>query len=404
MNPPEDNKTSPGAEILALQEEIEQLRSENKSALAKLKEQEAIKERYEESHSRFEAVFYQSVLGNKIIAPDLKITQVNKALQQMMGYSKEELIGSRITDFAHPDFIQDWQRLQKKLWEEQTPAFQIETCLIKKDGSSFWCQITSILFQDQDISLGFTIIEDIDRRKIMEQELKRLYDNQETIMHMVAHDLKSPLFNIKLAAGFLKESLLEFQAKEREKQDQTLTYADLISNTSDKALLLIDDLLLIGEVEAAYEALEETNLNAYIQFHLDNLSVGARRKGISVTLHSPEKPVFAYIDRDKFRRVLENLLSNAVKFTHVNGQVTLTLRKEGGKKILQVQDNGVGIPKELVATVFHKFTQAGRPGTEGEPTSGLGLFIVKQIIDKHRGRVWVESRENAGSTFFIELP
>lgn len=400
MNTSEADKTSPEAEIRALREEIRRLRSENTAARAKLERQEAMENGYRESQSRFEAVFYQSVLGQKIIARDLKITQVNEALQQMMGYSEAELVGTRITAFAHPDFIHDWKVLQTKLWEEQIPAFQIETCLLKKDGSSFWCQVTSIIFQDQGVSLGFTTIEDIDRRKVLEQELKKLYDNQETIMHMVAHDLKSPLFNINLAAGFLKENLKELQARERE----NFTYVDLISDTSNRALALVDDLLLIGEVESTSEALEETNLEAYLQFHLGNLNVGARRKGISITFLSPEKPVYARIDRDKFRRVLDNLLSNAVKFTSKGGQITVTLKEERGKAHLLVRDSGIGIPAELTATVFHKFTKAGRIGTDGEPTSGLGLYIVKQIIDKHKGKVWVESQEKEGTTVFIELP
>jgi len=131
--------------------------------------------------------------------------------------------------------------------------------------------------------------------------------------------------------------------------------------------------------------------------------MGAQKKGISITYQSPEKPVYALIDRDKFRRVLENLLSNAVKFTNEDGQVTITLKEEKGKAVLLVHDNGIGIPAELVATVFNKFTKAGRAGTGGEPTTGLGLYIVKQIIDKHKGKVWVESKENAGTTVFVEL-
>jgi two-component system, OmpR family, sensor histidine kinase VicK len=404
LNTSESKRTPLEAEILALREEIKQLRAENTAAQAKFKNQEALEKKYKESKSRFEAIFNQSILGNKIIAPDLKIMQANKALLQMMGYTKEELIGNRITKFAHPDFTHHWQELQTNLWEKKIPAFQIETCLLKKDGSVIWCQVTSILFQDQGVSLGFTIIEDINKRKSLELELKKLYDNQETIMHMVAHDLKSPLFNIKLAAGFLKENLEALQAKERQKQDKPFTYVDLILDTSDKALILIQDLLLIGKVESTSEALEETNLKTFIQFHLKNLTVGAQKKGIKVTFHSPEKPVYAPINREKFRQVLENLLSNAIKFTHKNGQVTITLKKEGKKTVLQVQDNGIGIPEQLQATIFNKFTKAGRTGTEGEPTTGLGLYIVKQIIDKHQGKIWVESQENVGTTFFIEIP
>ncbi|SIR40386.1 PAS domain-containing sensor histidine kinase [Pontibacter lucknowensis] len=398
------NSTSSEAEILALRKEIEQLRLENAAAYEKLNTQQAIHKNFEVSHSRFEAIFYQSVLGQKIISADLKITQVNEALQRMMGYSKAELIGTRITEFAHPDFVLDWQALQKKLWEEQIPSFQIETCLLNKDGTSFWCRVTSILFQDQDATLGFTIVENIDKRKLLELELKKLYDNQETIMHMVAHDLKSPINNIMMAARFLKENLEESGEKRQEKAEQILSYVNLISETSDRALHLISELLLIGEIESRYLTLEETDLKDYIQLHLNSLRIVAERKCISLMFHHTGKPVFAAIDRDKFRWVLENLLSNAVKFSQENGQISLTLKEVGGKKMLQVQDNGIGIPAELLATVFQKFTKARRQGTNGEPTTGLGLYIVKQIIDEHKGRVWIESQVDAGTSVFIELP
>ncbi|WP_299986760.1 PAS domain-containing sensor histidine kinase [uncultured Pontibacter sp.] len=398
------NTTSSEAEILALRKEIEQLRLEKAAAFDRLNVQEAIHKNFEESQSRFEAIFYQSVLGQKIISADLRITQVNESLQQMMGYSKAELVGTRITEFAHPDFVWDWQALQKKLWEEQIPSFQIETCLLKKDGTSFWCRVTSILFQDQDARLGFTIVENIDKRKLLELELKKLYDNQETIMHMVAHDLKSPLNNIMLAARLLKETLEEPDTKKQEKDEQIFSYVNLISETSDRALHLISELLLIGEIESRYATLEQTDLKDYIQFHLNSLRVDAERKGIRLLFHHSGKPVFAAIDRSKFRWVLENLLSNAVKFSQENGQISLTLKEEGDKKVLQVQDNGIGIPAELHATVFQKFTKARRQGTKGEPTTGLGLYIVKQIIDEHKGRVWIESQADAGTSVFIELP
>jgi two-component system sensor histidine kinase VicK len=103
-------------------------------------------------------------------------------------------------------------------------------------------------------------------------------------------------------------------------------------------------------------------------------------------------------------RVLDNLLSNAVKFTHPGGQITLSLQQEANKVILKVRDNGVGIPQSLQGSVFEKFTKANRSGTEGETTTGLGLFIAKQIVEWHNGKIWLESREGEGTTFYVELP
>ena len=382
---------------------IKRLQLEILAAKMKLADQVASEKKYEESQSRFEAIFDQSMVGNKIINPDLKIIQVNAALQQLLGYTQEELIGTKITNFAHPDFIHDWLKLQKSLWEEKIPAFQIETCLVKKDGKGLWCQVTSILFQDQGNSLGFTMVEDISKRKSLELELQKQYDNQETIMHMVAHDLKSPLDNIKLAASFLKENLEELQTQQKENQEETLTFVDLISDTTDQALVLIKDLLIIGELEGSYPTQQEVNLNSFIQTILNSFLLLAQKKNIALKFTSPPGPINVRVDPEKMQRAVENLLSNAIKFSQSGGQVMVILKQEEEKAHIIIQDSGIGIPTSLQATIFNKFTHAGRTGTQGEPTTGLGLYIVKKIIERHKGKIWVESEENVGTTFFVEL-
>ena len=133
------------------------------------------------------------------------------------------------------------------------------------------------------------------------------------------------------------------------------------------------------------------------------MGLAAEKKHIQIRFHAPAEPVYAGIRAPKFTHVLRNLLTNAVKFTPAGGQVTITLQKEGGKIMLQVSDTGIGIPAHLQESIFQKFTKANRLGTEGESTTGLGLYIVKQIVEKHKGKIWVESKENAGSTFFIQL-
>jgi two-component system sensor histidine kinase VicK len=307
-------------------------------------------------------------------------------------------------EYAHPDFIHHWHELQESLWTRQIPSFQIETCLLKKDGSSFWCQVTSILFRDNNVTLGYTIVEDIDERKVLEATLKRQYDYQETIMHMVAHDLKSPLYNIQVASGLLKENLAQLPALAPETKGESLAFIRMISDTCDKAFATVQDLLLIGELEAGYRDLEKTDLKTFIQSQLTALGVAAQTKGINLDFHYPEGPVYASVNPDKFTRALSNLLSNAVKFTRAGGQVTISLQNKGHRALLQVSDNGIGIPEHLQASIFQKFTRAIRLGTQGEATTGLGLYIVKQIVEKHKGKIWVESQENVGTTFYMELP
>jgi two-component system sensor histidine kinase VicK len=124
----------------------------------------------------------------------------------MPGYP-EEIIGTRITAFAHPDFVHHWQDLQENLWTRQIPSFQTETCPVRREGSTVWCQVTSIIFRDNGETLGVTVVEDISRRKALEQDLKKLNEYQETMVHMVAHDLKSPIHPITSLTGLLKKNL-----------------------------------------------------------------------------------------------------------------------------------------------------------------------------------------------------
>jgi two-component system, OmpR family, sensor histidine kinase VicK len=389
------------AENRLLRDENQQLRAEKAAAQRKLEQEQAIEKEYQQSQSRFQSIFYESKLGNKIIGPDLKIIQINAALQVILGYSAKEIVGTKITQYAHPDFVHHWQELQESLWTQQIPSFQFETCLIKKDGSNLWCQVTSILIPDQATTLGYTIVEDINQRKRLELELQKLYDNQETIMHMIVHDLKSYLFNIKLLNDLMQEQLVNLPAGEM--KDESLSIIRKKSDNCDQALAIINDILLIGRLESVEETFEKTDLKTFIQKQLTTLELGARKKGIQVNYHYPEAPVYARIIPKKFIRVLENLLANAIKFTPAGGQVTISLKNEGKKALLQVSDTGIGIPEHLQGSIFQKFTKANRVGTAGEPTTGLGLYIVKQIVEKHKGKIWVESKENAGSTFFIQL-
>jgi two-component system sensor histidine kinase VicK len=393
------------AENKALQEEIAHLRSSNQKASQRFEEHLANEGASKKSEHRFRTVFEQSILGKKIIGEDLRILQVNPALQTMLGYSEGELAGTRIITYAHPHFVHTWQELQKKLWKEKIPSFGIETCLVRKNGSSFWCKVTSILFQDDGHTLGYTIVEDISDRKKIEEKLKKLYDSQEIVTHTVAHDLKNPIHIIKTLSGFLKKDIDALQEINAQKHTQSLTHLNMIESSCEKAYSIIKDLLLIGEIELGKQALEKqpTEMKSFIEPLLYSYQLQAKEKAISLLFECPQEEVYGQVNKEKFVRVIENLVSNAIKFTKGGGQVRVGLKKESQKIVLQVSDTGVGIPEPLQSSIFQKFTKASRQGTEGEETTGLGLYIVKQIIDLHRGKIYFESEENKGTSFFIEL-
>lgn len=120
-------------------------------------------------------------------------------------------------------------------------------------------------------------------------------------------------------------------------------------------------------------------------------------------LDLPPEPRQLSLHPEKFGRVLDNLLHNALKFTPAGGTITVGVRTHEDKLRLTVQDTGIGIPGKLHNNLFDKFNPTRRAGLNGETTTGLGLFIAKQIVELHGGHIWLESREKEGTTFFIEL-
>ncbi|QHT65306.1 PAS domain S-box protein [Rhodocytophaga rosea] len=393
------------AENKTLQEEISHLRSFQQLASKRFEERLAFEEGYKESAARFQTIFEQSILGNKIIADDLRIIKVNQALQTMLGYNAEDLVGTRVLEYVHPNHVKPWRELQQRLWKEKISSFGIETCLIRKDSSSFPCRVTSILFTEGEHTLGYTILEDISERKLVEVKLKKLYESQEILIHTVAHDLKNPIHIIKTLSSFLKKDMDAFQEIDEQKKFRSLTHLEMIETSCEKAYSIIKDLLLIGEIELGKQPLEKENIEmkSFIEPLLRPFQLAAKEKGIGIHIDFSSEPVYAQINRDKFTRVIENLLSNAIKFTSNGGQVTVRSKKESQRVLLQVSDTGIGIPDSIQSNVFQKFTKAKRRGTEGEATTGLGLYIVKQIVELHKGNIWLESKENIGTSFYIEL-
>jgi two-component system sensor histidine kinase VicK len=125
---------------------------------------------------------------------------------------------------------------------------------------------------------------------------------------------------------------------------------------------------------------------------------------IHLEIESSSPQVFAEVDQTKFIQVLTNLVANAIKFTPKNGHIRVIVQEEPQSLLIRVSDDGIGIPKDMQGELFERFTRARRPGLRGEETTGLGLSIAKRIVELHQGKVWVESEENKGSTFFVRIP
>jgi signal transduction histidine kinase len=228
------------------------------------------------------------------------------------------------------------------------------------------------------------------------QEIQKIIKAKTDILEVVAHDLLSPFASI--------ESMIRLLRKQRLTPDKQDKYFNVLLAECHSSRTLINDLLETArydnEKEFSTETTELTGFLAEVQTKWETQLKGAR----SLVLYTPEQPVFANLNKERFDRVLDNLLTNAVKFTPENGQINMEVLAKKGHIQLNISDNGIGIPRDLQPYLFQRFTKARRKGLHGEATTGLGLSITQHLIEKHGGSIRVESAENVGTVFQITLP
>jgi two-component system sensor histidine kinase VicK len=273
---------------LSLEKEISDLKETAARLLSVQEDNERLVHEYNQSQNRFEAIFKQSSLGNKIINKDLQIIKVNEALIQLLGYSENELIGSRITDFAHPDYVADWIAVQHRLWALKQPSFSIDTCIVKKNKTSLWCQVTSILLLDNNQTLGYSIIQDISARKAFErmqiEKAAKFYDLntlKDWLIGIMAHDLRSPLSTLRNLFDLLLDNTLS-QEELLDMLPQVVKKLNYTSDVLDTILAWINSQL--GNFESSVKDFSLCNViineaNHYLE--------EASRKGITINCNIP---------------------------------------------------------------------------------------------------------------------
>jgi two-component system sensor histidine kinase VicK len=231
------------------------------------------------------------------------------------------------------------------------------------------------------------------REKNTEIENAGNFKNQ--VLGMVAHDLRNPLAAVESTA-----MIMELE----EVNDDMQENIDIIKASCAKARAIISDLLdaARNDDQNAFET-TEVELNLFIRKIIDSWKIHNESRN-ELIFRSSFIPLYASLNKEKFHRVMDNLITNAIKFSKEKDKIEIHLDKEYGMAMIQVKDNGVGIPKDMIPMLFDRFSKAGRAGVRGEQSTGLGLSIVKQIVERHKGKIKVDSEENKGSTFTVYIP
>ena len=238
-------------------------------------------------------------------------------------------------------------------------------------------------------------------KEIEEQNLELSRSNQakDGILSIVAHDLKNPLSIILTAIELLRNEI------DQNCIDNIETDVAIIEKTAHSMTILIDDLLEINRLDSHEYRLDMQllPLQSIIRDSVNMINEVARKKGIEFDLHLPNRNMYLNLNHERFNQILTNILSNAIKFSYRNSTIKISVQQTLFYAVLVIQDFGIGIPQNKLETVFEKFTRFSRKGTEGEKTTGLGLSIVKRLVELHNGKIEVRSKENEGTSFIITL-
>ena len=229
-------------------------------------------------------------------------------------------------------------------------------------------------------------------------ELALLNQEKNHFLGMAAHDLRNPLSVIYTTSEILR---LDINLLPEEERDELITN---IHTTSEFMFHLVEDLLDVSIIESGELKLDYTivNLTDLIKKNaLLNRPIAARKQiALDYHLHDIDQVV---IDEAKISQVLNNLIGNAIKFSEPGQRIEISLDSDGENFRIAVKDHGIGMTPEQINHLFTPFAK-GSPGTKGEKSTGLGLNIVKRIVEGHRGKLWVESAPGEGSAFFVSIP
>jgi PAS domain S-box-containing protein len=351
-----------------------------KETVDKLIEKEA------EGRIRLQSVIQQLPVGIIVANEDGTITHQNKRLEKILGYklSKDFIVGkTSISDGINP---QETPISQALLAGKSTNSKQFE--IKNKDKTTYvLVNATPVRNRMGKIVAAVSVIDDITREKQLEKR-------KDDFINIASHELKTPITSMKLYIDLLIKNL-------GKNDNQELNALKRIQYQTDKLQMLVGNLLDVSKISNGKIRFnkEEFKLDDLVEDTIEEMKTISTDHEIKLERSSVK--VFA----DKFRiyQVLTNLLTNAIKFSPNSKQIMVSVGKKNGKAQVSVKDFGIGIGKREQSKIFERLYQV-EDGEKTFPGFGMGLYISRQIINRHEGKIWAESLKGSGSIFYFSLP
>lgn len=351
------------------------LRREVKKTTASLQKRAQMSEA---ERSRLEAVFNSIHDCVMLLDIENRILFINPAMCRTFGLDETTALGKPALDVVtHPDL----------------------RALLTRNDSTDPLQYHEVSFADGRVgNAQLTMIHEIGRALTMQDitHLKEMDRVRSEFVHTVSHDLRSPLTSV---IGYT-----ELVERAGTLNDLQRDFLHRIQDSVQQITGLINDLLDIGSIEAGLDTRREfIQLDGILRYTIDMLQGQIKSKHLTVKTDISAALPALRANPIRLRQVMDNVVGNAIKYSFPDGEISVSIHSEDDQMILRVTDAGPGIPATEQPRIFDKFYRASNvnPDVEG---SGLGLAIVKTIVESHQGRIWVESVEGKGSSFFVVLP
>lgn len=375
--------------------------------LVLLKTQTALKESEAERHKQAE--YFQQISDH--IHEAIWLAEpyqnhafyVNPAYEKLWGRSATSLYAdsSSFVDALHPE---DKDRILSGLHRQVHGNYDVEYRVIRPDGDYIWVRDRAFPITDEKghVYRIAGISEDITERKEMEKQRLELAVAKERVKLLrafiseVSHDLKTPLASLRLKVYLLRD--IE-DVEEREK------YYDQFTQVFDRIGSMIDNLLTLSRLESIHDtAMTEVSINKIVHEVVDLTSPLAQSKNQKISTNLVTLDTSILGDYADLSRVIDNLITNAIHYTLPGGKIDIETRMSNQEVIIEVKDNGIGIPEKDQPYVFDRLFRSSNANEADAGGTGLGLAIVQKIITQHNGRINVESEVGNGTTFTMYLP
>jgi two-component system phosphate regulon sensor histidine kinase PhoR len=362
----------------------------------------------EKQTNRVQALFENVEEGAHIFDKNLRIISANDACEIMIGCTEKELIGKKYyavfgchDNWGH--YYPEFHPAAKVLKTKEAVPYD-EHLHTSKDGKERWVGVsyTPFLNEKGDVEQILSVVRDI-------TAIKELEKAKSEFVSLASHELRTPLTVVSGYLSLLLNGDLGNLDKEQNRAN-FLTVLKKVQNETQRVTKLVEELLNITRIEDGRLKLSLTKVPivTMVDEVVGEFKTVAAMKGIRVearhnSLKNKEK-VYVLADTDKFKQILMNLLDNAIKYTESGGLVTTKCQVKMGSVYIQIEDTGMGISQTVLPRIFEKFQQARGTYLKENKGTGLGLFVVKSLVELHKGRIWVDSKVGRGTTFSFSIP